>query len=71
MALKPKLPGEGPQRTHKGKEEALEIVQQEKNKRLNVILPESVYKRFKKKSVMDDTTMTAIVKKWINEYLNN
>lgn len=46
---KPKIPGEGPARIHKGKEEALEIVQQEKCKRLNVILPESVYVRFRKK----------------------
>ena len=71
MALKPKIPGEGPARIHKGKEEALEIVQQEKCKRLNVILPESVYVRFRKKSVLDDTTMTAKVREWIDTYLKD
>jgi hypothetical protein len=69
MPLKAKLPGNFPQRSHKGKEEALELVQKENTKRLNVIIPESVYKRFRKKSVMDDTTMTTLVKKWIDEYL--
>jgi predicted DNA binding CopG/RHH family protein len=43
---------------------------EESTKRLNVNLPESTFKAFKSQAAAEGETMSALVLKWVNEYLS-
>ncbi len=53
-----------------GKSEAIKEVTKEPQKRLNVMVDASKYKALKAKANDDDTNISALVNKWVNEYLS-
>jgi len=57
------------QRSSDQKTVALADVSKEPVKRLNVNVPESVFKQFKGKAAMDGKEMTELVNQWIQDYL--
>lgn len=52
------------------KRDAIEDVQAESTRRLNVNVPASNYKAFKLKAVQNDVDMSELVNQWINEYIS-
>lgn len=54
--------------THKDK--AIKDVISDKIVRLNINLPSAVLKNFKLKAIQNNTTMSEIILKWINEYIS-
>ena len=50
-------------------EAALREVNKEPTERLNVNVPHSLFKAFKVKAAADDSTMTAMINRWIEEYV--
>lgn len=52
------------------KRDAIEDVQTESTRRLNVNVPASNYKAFKLKAVQNDVDMSELVNQWIYEYIS-
>jgi hypothetical protein len=52
------------------KRDAIEDVQTESTRRLNVNVPASNYKAFKLKAVQNDVDMSELINQWINEYIS-
>lgn len=50
---------------------AMDEVKREENERLNVNVPQSVYRRFKSRAAMAGLSVTDIINGWINEYLSS
>ncbi len=51
-------------------EEAITELRKEETKKLNVLIPESTLRAFKKRAVDENKTMTDLILKWINRYIS-
>tara|TARA_R110002167_G_scaffold220096_1_gene424651 strand:- start:17 stop:223 length:207 start_codon:yes stop_codon:yes gene_type:complete len=57
-------------RTSEGKTEAIAEIIKEKTKKLNVLLPVTKHKSFKIKCMQNGDNMSALINKWISQYVS-
>lgn len=57
-------------RSYIDKEKAIRDVTVDKTVRINVNLPNTVLKKFKLKTVENNTTMSEIILQWVNDYIS-
>lgn len=69
MSLK-KAVSQKASRDSEAKAQSIKDVTEEQMVRVNFLIPKSVQKAFKARALQDDVSMSELMNKWVNEYIN-